>query len=123
MGWLKELVDAGLTSRDLSLAWLSRRMFPLRARSYKMCFYSGPRDPTRVSMEVAPLESLQRWAARIITDKVGQNWRFRVKPFTRSERAPEVSNSSCSFGLSLVCPTGCHLIRLACCAALRASKG
>ena len=29
-GRLKELVDAGLTSRDLTLAWLSRRVFPLR---------------------------------------------------------------------------------------------
>ena len=27
-GRLKELVDAGLTSRDLTLAWLSRRIFP-----------------------------------------------------------------------------------------------
>ena len=96
MGRLKELVDVGLTSRDLTLAWLSRRTFLLRAGSHKMCFYSGPRDPTHVSMEAAPLDSLRQWMARVITDKVGRNWRFGFRPFTRSERAPEVS-CSCSF--------------------------
>ena len=48
MGRLNELVDASLTFRDLTLAWLSRRVFPLQAQEHKMCFYSGPRDPTRV---------------------------------------------------------------------------
>ena len=90
MGRLKELVAAGLTSRDLTLAWLSRRMFPLQARSHKMCFYSGPRDPTRVSMEVSQPDSLRRWATRIITNRMGVNWRFGLKPFTHAERAPEV---------------------------------
>ena len=51
MGWLKELVDTGLTSRDLTLAWLSHRVFSLRTREHKMYFYSEPRDPTHVSME------------------------------------------------------------------------
>ena len=91
MGRLKELVAAGLTSRDLTLAWLSRRMFPLQARSHKMCFYSGLRDPTRVSTEVPQPDNLRQWAARIITDRIGPNWKFGLKPFTRSNRAPEVS--------------------------------
>ena len=91
LGRLKELVDAGLTYRDLTLAWLSRRMFPLQVRSHKMCFYSGPRDPTRVSMEVSKPDSLCQWGAHIITDRIGQNWKFGLRPFTRSERAPEVS--------------------------------
>ena len=92
MGWLNELVDAGLTSRDLTLAWLSRRIFPLQARSHKMCFYSGPRDPTRVSMEVSKPDSLRKWAARVITDRIGQSWKFGFPSFTRSKRAPEVSH-------------------------------
>ena len=84
MGRLKELVDAGLTSRDLTLAWLSRRVFPLRAREHKMCFYSGPRDPTRVSMEALSLENLRGWAGVVTTDRVGQNWKFGHMPYTRS---------------------------------------
>ena len=78
-------MDAGLTSRDLTLAWLSRRTFPLQARSHKMCFYSGPRNPTRVSMEVSKPDSLRAWAACIITDRIGPNWKFGLPPFTRSE--------------------------------------
>ena len=50
-------------------------------------------DPTRVSMEVAKPESLREWAARIITDRIGQSWKFGLPPFTRSEHAPEVSHS------------------------------
>ena len=68
MGRLKRLVDSGLMSRDLTLAWMSRRVFPLRAREHKMCFYSGPRDPTRVSMEALPLEDMRSWAGVMITD-------------------------------------------------------
>ena len=63
MGRLKELVDAGLTSRDLTLAWMSRRVFPLQAREHKMCFYSGIRDPTRVSMEAFEPDEMRCWAA------------------------------------------------------------
>ena len=81
----------GLTSRDLTLAWLSRRMFPLQARSHKMCFYSGPRDPTRVSAEMPQPDSVRRWAVRIITDRIETHWKFGLQPFTRSEQAPEVS--------------------------------
>ena len=36
-GRLEKLVEEGLTSRDLTLAWMSRRMYPLQARSHKMC--------------------------------------------------------------------------------------
>ena len=80
MGRLKELVDAGLTSRDLTLAWLSRRVFPLRAREHKMCFYSGVRDPTRVSMEALSREEMRVWAAVVITDRIGRNWKFGRRP-------------------------------------------
>ena len=58
MGWLKHLVDVGLTSRDLNLAWMSHWVFPLRAREHKMCFYSGHRNPTHVSMEALSLEEM-----------------------------------------------------------------
>ena len=95
MDWLKELVDAGLTSRDLTLAWLSRWLFPLQAREHKMCFYSGSRDPTHISMEAMSMDSLRSWAALMITERIGWNWRFGHQPFSRSERATEVSR--CSF--------------------------
>ena len=90
-GRLKELVETGLMSRDLSLAWLSRRIYPLQARSHKMCFYSGLRDPTRVSLEMPKPANLCAWASRLITDRIEENWEFGLDPFTRSERAPEVS--------------------------------
>ena len=91
MGWLKELVDAGLTSKDLTLAWLPCWVFPLRAREHKMCFYSGPRDPTRVSMEVLSLKEMRDWASVVITDRIGKNWKFGWRPYSREDRAPQVS--------------------------------
>ena len=91
-GRLKVLVEAGLTSRDLTLALLSRRIYPLQARSHKMCFYSGFRDPTRVSLEVPKPKNLCSWASRLITDRIEENWDFGLYPFTRSEQAPEVSH-------------------------------
>ena len=58
-GRLETLVTAGLRSRDLTLAWMSRRLLPLRARAHKMCFYSGPRDPTHTSVEALLLKELR----------------------------------------------------------------
>ena len=74
-------MDAGLTSRYLTLAWLSRRVFPLRARVHKMCFCSGPRDPNRVSMDALLLEEMRGWATVVITDRIGRNWKFGRRPF------------------------------------------
>ena len=91
-GRLKVLVEAGLTSRDLTLAWLSRRIYPLQARSHKMCFYSGLRDPTRVTLEIPKPENLCAWVSRLIIDRTEVDWEFGLDPFTRSERAPEVSH-------------------------------
>ena len=88
---LQELVGAGLTSRDLTLAWLARRMYPLQARSHKMCFYSGLRDPTRVTLEISRPGNLCAWVYRLITDRIDVDLEFGLDPFTRSERAPEVS--------------------------------
>ena len=88
---LQRLVDSGLSSRDLTLSWMSRRLLSLRAREHKMCFYSGPRDPTRTSMEILPLKELRDWASVVMTDKIGKNWRFGWEPYTREHRAPQVS--------------------------------
>ena len=87
---LKVLVGDGLTSRDLTMAWLSRRIYPLRACSHKMCFYSGLRDPTRISLEIPKSANLCAWASRLISDRIEDDWEFGLYPFTRSERAPEV---------------------------------
>ena len=81
----------GLTSRDLTLAWVSRRMYPLQERSHKMCFYSGIRDPTRASMNIPTQKKLVEWASRLITDKIEEDWDFGLEPFTRLDQAPEVS--------------------------------
>ena len=96
---LKELVEAVLTSRDLTLAWLTRRLFPLREREHKMCFYSGPRDPTRVSAKALELKTMRAWAAGVIADQVEEDWEFGLDPFTRASRAPVVSLFHC-FSLS-----------------------
>ena len=88
---LKVLVAGGLRSRDLTLTWLSRRMYPLQARPHKLCFYSGIRDPSRTCLELPNQKSLRKWAARLITDRVEAEWDFGFEPFTRAERAPEVS--------------------------------
>ena len=89
---LKVLVEAGLTSRDLTLAWLSRRIYPLQARSHKMCFYSGIRDPIRVSMEIPKPATICKWASRLITDRMEEDCEFGLYPYSRSARAPEVSH-------------------------------
>ena len=73
---LQHLVDSGLRSRDLTLAWMSHRLLPLCARAHKMCFYSGLRDPTRTSMEVLHPAELRYWESVIVTDKVGSNRKF-----------------------------------------------
>ena len=88
---LQCMLDTGLTSRDLTLALMSRRLLPLRARAHKMCFYSGPRDSTRTSMEVLPLEELRDWASIVITDRIGRNRRFGRELYTREYCAPRVS--------------------------------
>ena len=88
---VKELVTFGLTSQDLTMAWLSRRMYPLQARSHKMFFYSGRWDPTRASTRALKADTLCQWAALILTNKIGPNWRFGLEPYTRSDRAPVVS--------------------------------
>ena len=87
---LTTLVKDGLTARDLTLLWLSRQIYPLQARSHKMCFYSGIQDPTRVSMEIPKPHNLSVWASHLITDRIEEGWEFGLDPFTRSERAPEV---------------------------------
>ena len=92
---LRDLIEAGLTSRDLTLAWLSRRVFPLQARGHKMCFYLGVRDPTRACTEALEINELRRWAALVITDVVKRKWWFGVEPFSRARRAPEVSFFCC----------------------------
>ena len=90
---VKDLIAAGLTSRDLTLAWLSRRVFPLQARGHKMCFYSGVRDPTRACAEVLDATELRRQAAVVITDVIKQKWWFGVESFSRARCAPVVSFS------------------------------
>ena len=69
---------------------MSRRMFPLQVREHKMCFYSGVRDPTQVSMEALEPDEMSCWAAVVITDRIRRSWQFGLKPFSRAERAPEV---------------------------------
>ena len=88
---MNDLIAAGLTSRDLTLAWLSRRVFLLQARGHKMCFYSGVRDPTRACTEVLEINELRRLSAVVITDVVKRKWWFGVEPFSRARRAPVVS--------------------------------
>ena len=88
---LEKLVEGGLTSRDLTLAWVSRRMFPLQERAHKMCFYSGIRDPTRVSVDIPKQKKLGEWVSRLITDKIEEEWDFGLEPFNRLDQAPEVS--------------------------------
>ena len=92
---MKDLIADGLTSRDLTLAWLSRRVFPLQARGHKMCFYSGVRDPTRACTEALEINELRRLAALVITDVVKRKWWFGVEPFSHAWRAPVVSFFRC----------------------------
>ena len=70
---VKELVLSGLTSRDQTMAWLSRRLYLLQARSHKMCFYSGRWDPTRASTRALKSDTLLRWAGLIFSNTIGPN--------------------------------------------------
>ena len=107
---LEKLVEDGLTSRDLTLAWVSRRMYPLQECSHKMCFYSGLRDPTRVTMEIPKQRNLCEWVSRLITDKIDEDWEFGLEPFTRLDRALEVS-FHLSICLQFLCPTAARSSR------------
>ena len=83
---------------------VSRQMYPLQERSHKMCFYSGIRDTTRVTVEIPKQRSLCEWVSRLITDKIDEEWDFGHEPFTRLDRAPEVSFPF-SFCLQFLYPT------------------
>ena len=88
LGRLQRLLDTGLTPRDLTLAWMSRWLLPLRARAHKMCFFSGARDPTRTSMEALPLVQMRDWVSIVITDRIGRNCKFGRRPYSREDRGP-----------------------------------
>ena len=91
MARMKDLIAGGLTSRDLTLAWLARQVCPLQDRAHKMCFYSGIRDPTRTSAEVLGAEELRRLAGQVITNVIKRKWWFSLEPFSRARRTPVVS--------------------------------
>ena len=76
-----------------------------------MCFYSEVSDPTHVSMEALELEDMRIWAATVITDRVGRNWKFGLEPYSRAERTPEVSSLRCSFCLRFFL-ADCDLIQV-----------
>ena len=95
---------SGFGISRVTLAWLARRMYPLQARSHKMCFYSGLRDPTRVTLEIPKPQNMCAWVSRLITDRIDVDWEFGLNPFTRSERAPEVSHCFL-IRLQFLCPT------------------
>ena len=92
MARVKDLIAGGLTSRDLTLSWLARRVYPLQDRAHKMCFYSGLRDPTRACAEAWESGELRRWAGQVITDAIERKWQFGVEPFSCARRAPVVSS-------------------------------
>ena len=73
-------------------------------------------------MEALSLEEMRGLAAVVITDRIGRNWKFGRRPYSRAEHAPEVSSLCCSSSLKFFL-AGWDLTRLVYFAALRASKG
>ena len=89
---MKNLVKAGLSSMDITLSWMARRVIPLQARKHNMCFLSGPLDPTRVSKREIPTAELAAWLAFVCKDTtVADGWTSSLPPFDRQNRTPRVS--------------------------------
>src|SRR5664279_6040242 len=75
---LGELADSGLTSRDLILCWMARRLLPLKRRSHKMCFTSGNLDPNRQSAGDPPVSGMRNWLALLAQEVLLDNWQYGV---------------------------------------------
>ena len=88
---VRELADGGLTSRDIFMSWMERQLLPLRHRSHKMCFTSGPNDPNRLSRSDATFEEVKAMLHTIAPKEViTELWQYALPPYTRQNRPPRV---------------------------------
>ena len=88
---VRELSHAGLTSRDIFLSWMQRRLLPLRHRSHKMCFTSGLNYPNRISRDDTDFELLKTMLHTVAPKEVmTELWQYGLPPYTRQNPPPRV---------------------------------
>ena len=99
---LAGLVDKDFCADDLLSTFVFRRVCPLQRRVHKMCHMSGRLDPTRLSRHVLTKEDVMKRVRAIANSKIPENWEWKVEPFRRGRRAPEVGNRIARLGFPII---------------------
>lgn len=63
---IAKLVESGLSGKDLTLSWFSRRIQPLQHRERLMCNYMGRADPLRITQDNLPSDALDKRLRQMI---------------------------------------------------------
>ena len=77
-------------------------MMRMQQRAHKMCYYSGRLDPTRLSRRDPRYHNLKEWVWTITKERLPENWKFSLAPYSRENRAPRVSSYSPKLRLVLL---------------------
>lgn len=70
VGRMRSLVIVGLTSQDITLSWMVRRVLPLQNRGTSCASCLDRWTPRRTSRITATLAGLQDWISMIFKDEV-----------------------------------------------------
>lgn len=73
---------------------VSRRVMPLQSRPHNMGHMSGRKDPSGTSSVELEPAAVARQINLISNVKLAKDWRWGMRPYDRSHRAPLVSYSS-----------------------------
>ena len=96
------LTAHGLKGTDLIKTWMKWRVQPLSMRHKLLCEYSGSRmDPIRFSEEDIPTKTLIKIIKTQLGETIAEIGEDGLKPFCRTNPAPEVTRFSCNSPLYL----------------------
>lgn len=86
------LKGEGLKRIDIVWTWVERRVLPLQARGALMCYYHGPSNPSRVSLEELEEKETRHWLtllAGLEAEKISLE--VAVEPFCQDAPPGEVA--------------------------------
>ncbi|KAK1691884.1 hypothetical protein QYE76_008581 [Lolium multiflorum] len=58
--WISKLVSSGLTGKDLTMSWFTKRIQPLQHREQLMYLYSGGKDKMRATKDILSSDALDK---------------------------------------------------------------